>query len=81
MFTYTFLTFFVVLDQKFCVFIISISFFEEVSNFCNSMLTNHKLDDKKFLVELYVRDEKSLSFCESWNSPIPYLLFVRSPYK
>ena len=45
------------------------------------MLTNHKLDDKKFSVELYVRDEKSLSFCEIRNSPIPYLLFVRSPYK
>ena len=33
---------FVVLHQKMCVFIIFISFSDEVSNFCNKILTNQK---------------------------------------
>ena len=39
---HTFMTFFVVLHHKICVFIILISFFDEVSNFRNRILTNQK---------------------------------------
>ena len=46
MFTYTFLAFLfvvaVIFHQKICVFIIIISFFDVVSNFCNRILTNQK---------------------------------------
>ena len=44
-FTYTYATFFVVVvvfHKKFCVFIIFISFSDDVSNFCNKILTNLK---------------------------------------
>ena len=39
---HTFMTFFVVFHHKICVFIILISFFDEVSNFRNRILTNQK---------------------------------------
>ena len=48
MFTYTFLAFLfvvaVIFHQKICVFIIIISFFDVVSNFCNRILTNQKTE-------------------------------------
>ena len=42
LFTDSFLAFFVDFHQKMCVFIIFISFFDEVSNFRNRILTNQK---------------------------------------
>ena len=43
LYLYTFL-FFVILHQKISVFIIFISFSDEVLNFCNRILTNQKLE-------------------------------------
>ena len=42
MLSYTFRHFFAVFHHKICVFIIFISFFDKVSNFRNSILTNQK---------------------------------------
>ena len=42
MFTYTFVTFFVVFHQKICVFIIFISFSDELANCHNKILTSLK---------------------------------------
>ena len=42
MFTYTFLVLFCLFSSKNCVFIIFISFFDEVSSFRNRILTNQK---------------------------------------
>ena len=42
MLLYTFLAFFAVFYHKMCVFIIFVSFFDEVSNFLNMILTNQK---------------------------------------
>ena len=43
LYLYTFL-FFVILHQKISVFIIFISFSDEILNFCNRILTNQKLE-------------------------------------
>ena len=45
------LSIFVVVCQKNCFFIIFIYFYDEVSNFCNRISTNRKLE---LQVELYV---------------------------
>ena len=42
LFTYAFLAFFCCFHEDICVFIIFISFFDEVSNLCNRILTNQK---------------------------------------
>ena len=44
LFLYVFWHFFAVFHQNFFVFIIFISFLDEVSNFCNRTLTNQKLE-------------------------------------
>ena len=44
-FTNTFLAFFIVFHHEICVFIILISFFNEISNFCNKIISwNQKLE-------------------------------------
>ena len=53
--SYTFLAFFVVFYVVSYVFIILIYFFDEISNFCNRILTNNKY-------ELVIRNRKSRFF-------------------
>ena len=55
-FTYTFLTLFFFFFIKKSVFIIFISFFDEVSNFRKQNINQleTRIGDKKLLVELYV---------------------------
>ena len=54
MFKNTFLVFFVAFHQKICVFIIFISFFDEVSNFSQQNINQLEtgIDDEKLSVEL-----------------------------
>ena len=52
-----YLAFFFVFYQKICVFVISISFFDKVSNLHNRILLNNQeteIDDKKLSVEMLV---------------------------
>ena len=54
---YTLLGIFFVFYQKICVFVISISFFDKVSNLHNRILLNNQeteIDDKKLSVEMLV---------------------------
>ena len=55
MFTYLFLAVFIIFHSKASVFIILISFFDEVSNFYDNIYHSETvIHDKKLSVELYV---------------------------
>ena len=63
---HTFMTFFVVFHHKICVFIILISFFDEVSNFRNRILTNQK---REFVVSTC--QQNCMNIYQNSQSPGP----------
>ena len=84
-FSFTFLAFFVAVFHHFCVFMISISFFDKVSNFRNRILTNQNYElvvsdcqqncmKKIFLQTLSFRQFKYFSFRLSKNFELTFIL-------